>query len=132
MNSRKRYQFGSLTIKRRTKTVDVWEFRYYEATADGASRRRAVTIGTVKQYPTRAQAMKAVEAIRLRLNSESLLGPPVSVACLIEKYTEQELPERYSTRKSYLAVLHRWIGPKWGEYKLHDVKAVAVEQWLRS
>jgi len=42
------------------------------------------------------------------------------------------LPERHSTRRSYLTVLNCWIRPRWGDYVLDDVKTVAVEQWLRS
>ena len=57
---------------------------------------------------------------------------PITVGGLVEKYIKEELPQRYSTQRSYLAVLQRWIKPKWGEYQLSQVKAVAVEQWLRS
>ena len=130
---RTRYQLGSLARKTRSKRDDVWQFRYYEADADGTRRRRTVTIGSVKQYPNRRDAMKLVEAFRLRMNSDSpFTFAPITIGVLIERYIELELPERYSTQRSYLAVLRRWIGPKWGEYLLINVKAIAVEQWLRS
>src|SRR5262249_4167592 len=56
----------------------------------------------------------------------------VTIGTLIERYIERELPERHSTRRSYLTVLNRWIRPRWGDYSVEDVKAVAVEEWLRS
>ncbi len=76
--------------------------------------------------------MREVEPLRLRLNIESRLGGSVTIGTLIGRYIEQELPERHSTRRSYLTVLNRWIKPRWGEYLIEDVKTVAVEQWLRS
>ena len=33
---RARYQFGSLTRKKRAKGSDAWEFRYYESTEKGS------------------------------------------------------------------------------------------------
>ena len=55
-----------------------------------------------------------------------------AIGALIAQYSDQELPQRYSTRSSYLTVLRRWIGPKWGEYGLTEGKAIVVEQWLRT
>jgi integrase len=132
MHLRQRYQHGCLTKKERTRGEDVWEFRYYETTAEGQRRRRSVIVGSVGRYPTRADALREVEPLRLRLNVESRLGGPVTINALVARYIEQELPERHSTRRSYLAVLNRWIRPRWGEYVLDDLKTVAVEQWLRT
>jgi integrase len=132
MCSRQRYQQGCLTRKKRLRGEDVWEFRYYETTTKGQRRRRSVLIGSVARYPTRADALREVEPLRLRLNVESRLGGPVTINALAARYIEQELPERHSTRRSYLSELNRWIIPRWGDYLLDDVKTVAVEQWLRS
>ena len=60
-------------------------------------------IGSTDEYKTEAQARKAVEAILLKLNAEKPqqhLGK-VTAGGLCDRYIE-ELPERYSTRKSYL------------------------------
>lgn len=132
MNSRPRYQFGSLTRKKRKRIEDVWEFRYYESTPDGGRQRRATIVGMVSRYPTRADALRGVEALRLQLNADYPGSQSVTVGALIDKYLAEELPERYSTRVSYQAVFRRWIRPRWGGYCLGQVKTVAVEQWLRS
>jgi len=60
---RARYQFGSLTRKKRAKGSDAWEFRYYESTESGKRERRTATVGTVEKYGTKALAQKAVEAL---------------------------------------------------------------------
>jgi integrase len=129
---RQRYQFGSLTRRKRGRSEDVWEYRYYETQPDGSKQRRALRLGSLSQYPTRTAALGAVEALRLRLNIDQPGVQPVSLNAVIERYMSEEMPERHSTRASYRTVLLRWLKPKWGEYLLRDVKAVAVEQWLRS
>jgi len=50
LKSRAYYQFGSLTLKKRAKSADVWEFRYYEDAAGGGRARKALFIGTTDMY----------------------------------------------------------------------------------
>jgi hypothetical protein len=69
---RTRYQFGSVTLKKRAKGADVWEFRYYETQADGTRKRKATFIGTTNQYKNKSEARVAVEALLLKLNEEKL------------------------------------------------------------
>ena len=57
---RTRYQFGSVTLKKRAKGADVWEFRYYETQADGTRKRKATFIGTTNQYKNKSDARVAV------------------------------------------------------------------------
>lgn len=38
----------------------------------------------------------------------------------------------YSTRKNYTFLLKRWIIPRWGKYRLSEVRTIEVETWLRS
>jgi hypothetical protein len=52
MNTSRRYQYGSLTRRKRIRTEDVWQFRYYETTPEGQRRRRSKIIGMLSQYPT--------------------------------------------------------------------------------
>jgi integrase len=88
-------------------------------------------VGTVEQYPTKTAALKAAESLRFNINSEN----PVSLTIkqMTTHYMEKELPAKaFSTQECYRAVLGKWILPKWGEYRPLDVKAVAVEAWLRS
>jgi integrase len=51
---------------------------------------------------------------------------------LLARYLPEELPERYSTGRSYRSYIEKWLEPKWKDYALGEVKALAVEQWLVS
>lgn len=104
-------------MKKRGNGLKVWEFRYYEPLPEGNGRAlRAVTVGTLQEYPTEAAARKsdAVQSIILRINAEHMLGPVTAsnVAALIARYEEEELPARYSTRASYQSYLDNYIRPR--------------------
>jgi integrase len=130
---RRRYQYGCLTKKHHTVSEDVWQFRFYETLPDGRRARRAKIVGTAKQYPTRADALRAVESFRVWLNLGHRYGRPITVGALADRYMEQELAfRRHSTRQSYTSALKRWISAKWGDCLLDQITPLAVEQWLRS
>jgi integrase len=130
---RRRYQYGCLTKKSRARSENVWQFRFYETTPEGHRYRRSTIIGTVAQYPTRRDALRAIESFRLRLNLGHEFARPVTVRALVERYLEHELPQRrHSTMQSHSSALNRWISPRWGDHLLEQVKPVAVEEWLRS
>jgi integrase len=126
---RTRYQYGSLRLRKRERGPDVWEFRYYETVSQGKRRRQSVLLGD----PTETQARKATGAILLRLNNESPRAEveAPSFGALLDRYIEQELSERYSTRKSHMSNIKVHIRPRWGEYPVDKVKPMAMEQWLR-
>jgi integrase len=130
---RTRYQYGSLRLKKRRTGPDAWEFRYYETASDGTRKRRYVTIGTKQQYPSDSLARKAVQALLLNLNAEVPLAElnVSSFGAVIDKFRTEEMPTRYSTRKSYESMIKRHIRPKWADYPLDRIKPMAVEQWLR-
>jgi integrase len=130
---RRRYQYGCLTKKHHTVSEDVWQFRFYETLPDGRRARRARIVGTVKQYPTRADALRAIESFRVWLNLGHRYGRPITVGALATRYIEQELPfRRHSTQQSYRSALKHWICVKWGDCLLDQITPLAVEQWLRS
>jgi integrase len=131
--TRTRYQYGSLRLKKRQSGADAWEFRYYVNGAAGERKRQHVTIGTKETYPTDTLARIAVQSLLLKLNSEAPraeLETP-NFGALIDKFVEEEMSERYSTRKSYESMLKNHIRPKWGDYPLDRFKPMPVEQWLR-
>jgi len=114
-------------------TEDIWQFRFYETTLEGRRYRRSTSVGTVTQYPTKTDALRIIEPLRLRLNLHHRFGRPVSVNALVGRYVEHELPDRrHSTQQSHSSTLNRWIRPRWGDHLLEQVKPVAVEEWLRS
>jgi integrase len=94
---------------------DVWIYRWRERLANGTTVRRGETVGSVEQFPTRAQALKASQSLRIAANVE--------------------LPQRHSTRLAYLSYLGQHIKPKWSGYPLAKLTAagaaLAIEQWLK-
>jgi len=108
-------------------------FGFYETLPDGRRARRARVVGTVRQYPTRADALRAIEPFRIWLDLGHRYGRPITVSALATRYIEQELPlRRHSTQQSYRSALNRWISAKWGNCLLDQVTPLGVEQWLRS
>jgi hypothetical protein len=121
---RRRYQFGCLTKKSNRLSEDVWQFRFYETTPEGQRNRRSTSVGTVAQYPTKTDALRLIEPLRMRLNMHHRFGRPVLVGALVDRYIEDGLPERrHSTQQSHSSTLNRWIRPRWGKYLLEQSKA---------
>ena len=53
------------------------------------------------------------------------------MAALIARYEKEELPARYSTRVSYQSYLDNYVRPRWGEVPIANIRAMAVEDWLK-
>jgi len=131
--TRTRYQYGSLRLKQRQLRADAWEFRYYVDDGAAGRKRQHTTIGTIEDYPTEASARIAVQALLLKLNDETPragLHVP-TFATVLDKFEQDEMPERYSTMTAYKSMLKVHIRPKWGDYPLDRLKPMAIEQWLR-
>jgi len=135
---RMRYQQGTLRLEERSSGARVWEYRWYETQIDGKRRRRSAMVGTFEEFPSESAAQKAVAALRANINSETPRAQldAVSFATLAQHYRERELSEEagktFATIRTNEMYLEKWVLPRWSSYRLKDVKAVAVEQWLRS
>lgn len=133
-----RYQQGTLRLEERSNGNRVWEYRWYETQIDGTRRRRSAMIGTFQEFPSEAAAQKAVAALRANVNAETPRTriDAISFHTLSEHYREKEMCEgagkTFATNRTNEGYLDRWILPRWSSYRLKDVKAVAVEDWLRS
>ena len=113
MSTRARYQFGCLTRRKRIRSADVRQFRFYETTVEGRRRRRSRMIGSLAQYPTKGDALRIVERFRLRLNLTHRFARPVTLDALLDHYAEQELTAlRHGTQQAHLCILKRWIRPR--------------------
>ena len=150
---RARHQTGSLQRVKRKLGEAVWIFRWYEVQLDGTKRYRKSVIGSVLEYKTQAEAQKAADSLRLEINEQTPRQKlqAISMETLVEHYRQHELPDivhgtrplgsqagddetrkAYSTQATYAGYLRKWILPRWRSYRLADVKAVQVEQWLKS
>jgi integrase len=99
-------------------------------------QRRGEMIGTIQEYPTRAEALKASEHLRLRANSDNPRGETLTFGALLDRYRKEEMPERHSTNLTYRSYIETHIRPKWADVPLRKLVArgapFVVEQWLKS
>jgi integrase len=117
---------------------DVWIYRWYETGTDGKSKYRKAIVGTIATLANQTSALKAAQALRIDANHEAphTEGGPKTVAELIAHYRLKELAgdnqgrKAFSTRAAYECYLKAWVLPRWGTYRIDQVKPVAVEAWL--
>lgn len=125
-----RFQNGSLTLVKNKRADDSWLFRYYDDVG-GKRVHRNLKIGTVREYPRRRDAEKAVLSLRSNINSG--IRTPETVGDLVTHYQKHELTlerKAYATVEAHRSYLELHILPKWKTFKLSEVKTVAVEKWL--
>jgi hypothetical protein len=72
MFTRIRYQHGCIAREARKAGPDVWIFRWREINAEGRKVNRKAVVGTVEQYRTESVAQKAVDALRININQETV------------------------------------------------------------
>ncbi|HEX5482252.1 MAG TPA: tyrosine-type recombinase/integrase [Terriglobia bacterium] len=126
-----RYQYGTLTKRARRKGPDVWQWRWTEN-----GRTKSVLIGTVEKYQTKADAERAVESLRMKINAQSMEQAfhPVTVGALIDRFMEDYAPKRCRpfTRRCYQSMFKNHIRPRWEKELVRNVKTMAVEDWLEA
>ena len=117
----------------------MWLYRWREVDPKGKPQMRSLVIGTVKEYKTESAAWTAVETLRLNVNQEALRPDAVALTLkqTVEHYRAIELDveveserKTFKTKQVYDSNLQTHIEPRWGEYRLRDITAVAVERWL--
>jgi integrase len=96
-------------------------------------------LGTADDLKSIASARKAVVGLRreINLNDVRTRREAITLADLSRHFQQRELVRgntriAYSTRKAYEGYLRKWIEPRWGEYRLFEIRAVEVESWLKS
>jgi integrase len=72
----------------------------------------------------------AVDEVRHQQKPKHYLGT-VTFGGLCDRYIAEELPERYSTRKSYLSNINVHIKPHWAEYLIGAIRPMAIEGWFK-
>src|SRR5262249_23734290 len=124
MKRAQRFQTGSVVFDKRRQT---WNFLWWEG-----HKRRSTVIGTRQEFPTKNAARRAAPSIdSLKEVPKSQNGAP-TVTTLVEQYRAEEMPTRYSTRRSYEAWFRNHIVPEWGDHPITDLQARPVELWLQS
>src|SRR5437899_8663907 len=102
-----RYQNGSVVLDKKTNS---WLFRWRER-IDGKVVRRSLTIGTKDKFPTKGAARKSevAELMRQKINGFGQEPKETLFGVVIERYMQQEMPKRFSTRHTYNAYIQNHI-----------------------
>jgi integrase len=133
-----RYQDGSIVRVRRAKGPDVWVYRFRSAAdADGNRKHYSRILGSVKDYPKKADAKRAAENLRVEINAAEQKAGRMTVRDAWGHFQLYELHNPNvgrtpSTIAGYLDYFKSWILPHWGDTALDDVRAVKMESWLGS
>ena len=126
-----RYQYGNLTVRKRKKGPDVWQFRWMEN-----GKPRSVLVGSIEKYPSKSDAERAVEHLRVKVNAQSPQQQfhSVTVGALINRFMMEYAPKRCRklTQKVYRSLFENHVRPKWGCQLVQDVKTIAIEDWLEA
>ena len=133
---RTRYQHGNLQLDKRRNGPNVWIYRWREYGPAGKVNRRGETVGTIEEYPTKADAQKASEHLRLTANSDNPGALDLTFGAILDRYTNEEMPERHSTNLSYRSYIETHIRPRWAHVPINKLVArgasFTVEMWLKS
>jgi integrase len=120
-----------LTIRKRKKGPDVWQFRWTENW-----KPKSVLIGTLEKLPTLADAERASEHLRIKINAQNPQQRfhALTVGALIDRFMAEYAPKRCRklTQKVYRSIFENHIRPKWGGEFVQDVRTMALENWLES
>jgi integrase len=101
-----------------------WFFRWYEG-----KTRKSERIGLKKHYRTKAEAMKASEGMRLRINNP-VATPAITLDQVADRYELDRMPARHTTSRGYKGKL-KIIRAKWGKHTL-PLNPAEVEHWLKT
>src|SRR2546422_1447816 len=131
MFKRTRYQFGWLRKKPRRRGPDVWVWTYRSRTPSGGRKENSVIVGTVLEYPLKAEAWKATEGLRLSINDPSP-AKEVTFGAVIDRYIREAIPKRRVTQSRYRSWIKNHIRPHWESVPLAKIKPLPVEKWIES
>ena len=103
---------------------------------EGKRCQRKRVIGTVDQYKTKSAAQKAVENFRAEVNCELNRAGGMTIEQAwghfqLHELEDPDVDRSPTTIAGYRDYFKNHILPKWQDVLLEDVKAVAVEKWLR-
>jgi len=134
--ARKRYQRGQLLLK--GKRQKVWVARWREDTIrpDGSTHRprRSEVLGTLKEYPTRRLAERAMEQRLSEIEINSLNYQPRPTASFREfaaKWQKDVLSQlKPSTRSADQSRIRKHLIPELGDLCMKDITAQRVQAMI--
>jgi integrase len=134
--ARRRYQKGSLLPKGGTPANGLWIGRWREDViqADGTITRpyKWEVLGTIRDYPTRKLALRALEARLSTINSPTYRArPTASFAEFANRWDATVLSQhKPSTQSSIRSQLRKWLLPQLGNCALKDLDGQRLQAFV--
>jgi integrase len=133
-----RHQRGWLKKEHR-KAGETWML-YFRRLRDSDGKRveKKISIGLVRDFPSKASAWREVERQHLHINQTDFRGR-VTFADLAQHYllhelgeqTESQSPKAHTTIGAYKRVIKNRLLPRWGRRIALGIAPLDIEQWLR-
>jgi len=126
-----RYQHGSIRRVKRAKGF-AWEFRYY--IREGAKRVLKLQTFDSSIYKTEKALRQHLEGFLVKLNekTEYARSADVTFNALLDRYVEEEMPTRHSTKGSYTSIIRKRLRPMWGTFVVSEIRPAEIHAWFQS
>jgi len=126
-----RYQQGAIRRVKRAKGF-AWEFRYY--VVESGERVRKVQTFDSAIYKTEKSVRQHLEGFIVKLNekTEYARSAGVTFNALLDRYIEEEMPARHSTKGSYTSIINKRLRPQWGLFLISDIRPADLHAWFQS
>lgn len=125
-----RYQHGAIRRVKRAKGF-AWEFRYY-VHEDGERVRKLQTFDS-SIYKTEKAVRQHLEGFLVKLNekTEYARSADVTFNALLDRYIEEEMPTRHSTKGSYTSIINKRFRPQWGASVVSEIRPAEIHAWFQ-
>lgn len=126
-----RYQHGSVRRVKRAKGF-AWEFRY--RVREGAKLVPKLQTFDSSIYKTEKALRQHLESFIVKLNerTEYARSADVTFNALLDRYIEEEMPARHSTRGSYTSIINKRLRPRWGTSVVSEIRPAEIHAWFQS
>jgi len=126
-----RYQQGAIRRVKRAKGF-AWEFRYY--VVESGERVRKVQTFDSAIYKTEKAVRQHLEGFIVKLNekTEYARSAGVTFNALLDRYIEEEMPARHSTKGSYTSIINKRLRPQWGSHVVSEIRPADLHAWFQS
>jgi integrase len=126
-----RYQQGAIRRVKRAKGF-AWEFRYYVVESGGRVRKVQTFDSAI--YKTEKAVRQHLEGFIVKLNekTEYARSAGVTFNALLDRYIEEEMPARHSTKGSYTSIINKRLRPQWGTSLISEIRPADLHAWFQS
>jgi integrase len=85
-------------------------------------------------YKTEKSVRQHLEGFIVKLNekTEYARSAGVTFNALLDRYIEEEMPARHSTKGSYTSIINKRLRPQWGTSLISEIRPADLHAWFQS